>query len=237
MSNSAGLREFLEKPEVLAVDPQVEERVDAVKVDEDLAAVPTRRDCEVTPVGADGVAIHERGEALGRFAHHARPVAFEQVGLVGIHGHVVPLSLPGGRHGDFLPAGDVEPGLEEAGRALFRALHPVELPGAVEGHAVLRKLGQDFLRAFDVGVGVEGRARFLLVEAEPLLRFPLLAGGGFRGGGLRVVADAAFAEAGLKERSEGQRGQQGEESGVSHQGVTPSPIEAAGELSRTGRRS
>ena len=68
--------------DVLAVDPQVEERVDAVKVDEDLAAGPARRDFEVTPVGADGVAVHERGEASGRFAHHARPVAFEEVGLV-----------------------------------------------------------------------------------------------------------------------------------------------------------
>jgi len=152
----------LAEAELLAVDPQIEERVDAIEGDEDLSPGPLGRDGERAPVGRDGIIV------LGR---QRGPRIRPGIGDVGVDRDAVALHLDIGRYGDGLPGGVVEARLPEAGDAIGRPGDPGEFPIAVERRVERRRgAGQrrgrlhareaHACRRRGLGAGVEQRLSF-----------------------------------------------------------------------------
>ena len=118
-----GRARVLREADVAAVHPQVEEGIDAVELEEDVAVlVPPFREREVAPIGADGIPRLEVREVLGRVFHDeraARHVLLEGIRDVRVDGGapaalaVRAKRLP--RRGDLDdgPRRDVEVGLVE----------------------------------------------------------------------------------------------------------------------------
>ena len=104
-----GIARILREADVLAVDPEVEERIDGVELEEDFLSAPLLRHVEVAAVGADGIARGVGGPVLRRFAHDVRLVALEGIRLVHIECRAPPaisvraIRLPRARHLDRLP--------------------------------------------------------------------------------------------------------------------------------------
>ena len=173
----------------MPVDPEVEERRNAVEVDVHLASLPTGGDGKRTAVGTHLVAVLVGHPVLGRRAHHAPlPVAhghlvLEDDRLVGIDGHSVLQAavlldaghVPLHRNGHVVPAGHIELRLVEIGRTLIGIAHPMELPVTVQRLIITAVLGQDAPRTFHIGKGEEPRPRLLLVQRQLFGRLPLLA--------------------------------------------------------------
>ena len=180
------------KTYVLAVDVEVEERVDAVEVDVDLAAVPAFGHGEGAAVGAHFVAVLVGGPVLGWCAHDALlPVVygnlmFEDDALVGIDGHTIlersvlldAGDVPVHGHLHLVPAAGVELGFVEVLRTLVGVGRPVELPFAVEGLPVFAVFGQDLAGALHTFEGEEPGMRLFLVVGQRVDTLPFPAAGG-----------------------------------------------------------
>ena len=177
LSQVAGV---LREAYILAVDPQVEEGIYAVEVDEDALARPGGRYVETAAVGADFVAGLEQGPVFRRGTHHAEaPV----VGLdlfppgnvdVDIDGRAVALTavvadtydVPVGRDGDFIPGGIVKTGLLKSGWPVVRIGRPVEAPGTVEAQPQGAVFGKHPAGRFDIFEGEKPGVRQFLVEGQ-----------------------------------------------------------------------
>ena len=134
----------LGEADILAVDPEVEERIDTIELDEDFTTIP--------------IGIHDEGAAMGaylvtRIVSHpvlwwlthdaALPVVDRDAVLIDHRLITVdrcavflilfePKKIPVRWHGDVIPAGYIERWLKEILRAQVRVLHPAKLPLPVQ---------------------------------------------------------------------------------------------------------
>ena len=178
-----GIAGILGEADVLAVHPHVEERIDAVEVQKDLASLPVGGNVELAQVGPDFVAVEIRRARLVRgLAHDALlPVAdgdlvLEDHRLIDVHRQtvfVVAVALLGNaddvpvrRHRNLVPARRVEAFLEKVLRAFLRRAAPVEFPRAVERAPVARIFRKNLFRGLRVGERRERRARHFFVQRE-----------------------------------------------------------------------
>ena len=161
--------------DLLAIDPHVECRVDAVEQKIDLAAAPLSGNGELAAVGADRVALIVRrpGVIVGSIGD-AREIALERIRDVGVDGGAVALHLPVRGDGNFLPRTHVEIWLVKIYRAKLRALDPVEFPRAVE-RLQWKKRGPQRAPPF-IGKRSERGAPWLLVDSEHVRVFPVTRG-------------------------------------------------------------
>ena len=181
----------LRETHVLAVHPEVEERIYAVELHEQLLALPCLRHVERAAVGAHLVAVFVGGPVRRRRAHHAlAPVVFlhlvvEDDGLVHVDGGAVLLAsvllqaheVPTRRYADVVPSRAVVAQLEEVGRPLVGRLGEVELPRAVEAQPATAVLGQHAPCLLSRGKRREAGPRLQFVVAQPLGALPLCAVG------------------------------------------------------------
>ena len=173
---------------IVSVDPEVEEGIHTVEVQQHVATLPGCGQGEGAAVGTHLVGVLVGGVAcvLGRTHHTLLPVAHlhlvvEHHGLVDIDGHAVlhlavfaqSLYIPASGHLDVVPGRHVVGGLIELGRPVVGTCHPVELPGAVQRLVVTAPLAEHALGSLFV-LEVEEVGRGLqLVEGEALGRLPL----------------------------------------------------------------
>ena len=132
----------LRKTDILAVDPQVEEGIHPVEVDENALVLPAGGYFKATAVGADFVTDLEHRPVLGRGAHYAQPPV---VGLdllppghvhIDINRRTIALTavfpdaddVPVGGNGNVVPAAVVEICPIEISRAVVRVWRPAETP-------------------------------------------------------------------------------------------------------------
>ena len=172
----------LREANVVAVNPEIEEGVDAVEVDEHVAAAPFDGDVESSTIRAHFVAELVGRPVGGRRAHDtSAPVVdghlvLEDYLLVGVYGHAVAhgavllesLHVPVARNGDVVPSAVVERGLPEGRVALRRFGSPAELPRAVETAEVGASVGQHAQCLLLRGVGEQPCARLFLVQRQAL---------------------------------------------------------------------
>ena len=141
---------------VASVDPEVEERVDPIEVEEDCLVAPLGGELEGAAVGADLIAVTIGRPFLGRSTHNPlAPVirahlVVEDDGLIDVDRRTILLlpvaleavDIPVHRYGDLIPRGGIVVGAIEVHRALFWRAHPVEAPRPVEAlveRAILRE--------------------------------------------------------------------------------------------------
>ena len=176
----------LREAHVLTVHPEIEERVYAVELHEQLLALPRLRNVERAAVGAHLVAVFVGSPVRRRRAHHAlSPVVLlhfvvEDDRLVHVDGLAVPLravllqahEVPTRRHADVVPRRAVVAQLEEVGRPLVGRLGEVELPRAVEAQPATAVLGQHAPCLLSRGKRREAGPRLQFVVAQPLGALP-----------------------------------------------------------------
>ena len=176
---------------IVAVDPEIEKRVDTVEADIGLAALPRGGQGERAPVGAHLVAVFVGGVVLRRFAHHAlAPVAhgtviLEDDPLVDIDGRAVflraillqAIDVPRHGHIHLIPSLVRIAHLEEVLGTGVGVLGEVELPFTVEAHPIAGLLGKDALGLALRGETGEAGMGLQLVEAHQFGLLPLLSCG------------------------------------------------------------
>ena len=169
----------LGEADILAVDPQVEERIHTVKLDVDFLAFPFSRHGEVAAVAAHGIALGIVGVVFGRRSHHARPITCERVGLVAVKCRAPAFfafrmgsdGLPVGRDNDGFPLGDIIIGILETDRPLRGVFAPLEFP---------------------LGLGIERLPACAVARQNPLGRFGIFEAEGPGAGGLFVQGEVLF---------------------------------------------
>ena len=161
---SCGVARVFGETDVLPVNPEVEEGVNAIELDEDFLPLPRFRNVERAAVGTHFVAELVGCPEFRRLPHDAfPPVVFlhlvvEDDGLVDVDGHavssfpllflLVPFSpfdahdVPAGGNRDLVPLGAVEVRLEEVGGTLIGVLCEVEFPCPVKRHLPTAEFGQ-----------------------------------------------------------------------------------------------
>ena len=112
----------------LAVDPEIEGRLHALEVHDDVHALPLLGHGKLMHIMAHGIVI----------LWHQWRVGLEGIGNVGIDGRVESLQFPTARHLYVLPSAHVVGGLEEIGEGQAGALHQFEFPHTVERPAAFR---------------------------------------------------------------------------------------------------
>ena len=178
-----------------AVDPEVEERLDAAELKQHLAVGPALGQVEVAAVGADGIVVGaERPVRRQLVPRHLRPAAHvvgvdgrEEVGLVHVERHAEAFArgadahrLPGTGDLHHVPSGDVVVGTLESRGAFGRTAAPFEAPRrlAVEHAAARGEFRTDGLCLLHAGEAAEPGARRQLAERQILAVLPLPPGGG-----------------------------------------------------------
>ena len=167
---------------LLAIDPHVKGRIDAVKMQEDFLAVPFLRQGEIPAVRAHGIGFLFHGIAF--LGLDERRVAQERIRYIGIERGAVTLHLPVGGNLYLVPLTHVVGRLVEGHGTLLGRLDPVELPGTVEQEVAAG--GRTFPRVLIGGIGhhlflccvwdERGMARFL-IDGKHLFVFPVVGGG------------------------------------------------------------
>ena len=158
-----------------AVHPDVKGRIDPVEPEEDLVAVPARRDLEAPPVGTYRVVV------LG----HERRVCGKGIELVPIDRIAVAEQFPVRGHRDLVPGGVVEAGLEEVRGPVGGAGDEVELPVAVQRDPARGVPGAAAGGGVRVRIGGEGSPGRLPADLEDRRVLPGRRPPGLRRGGCR----------------------------------------------------
>ena len=178
-ARSAVLREA----DVLPVDPEIVEGIDAVEFHEHAVAFPVARHFKVATVASDGIALGVGRVFLRRLGHHVRRVEGERILYVRVDRRP-PTALP--RRAHCLPAawhlyrrptGDVVFRLFESDRTQRRLLDPVELPFrlGIEANLPRGLPRQNGKRGALVRKGRERGARRLASEAHARKVLPFAA--------------------------------------------------------------
>ena len=175
----------------MAVDPQVEEGIHPVEIDEDALALPGLGQGETAAVGTHFVAGLVHRPVFRRRTHHAQaPV----VGLdllppghvdIDIDGRPVALAavgaeagnVPVGRHGDLVPGRIAVIFLEKIHGPGIRVGSPVEAPGPVEAHPAVAVLREYLPGGIDVRERKEPGVGLFFVQCQLPGRLPFVAGG------------------------------------------------------------
>ena len=146
----------------LAVEPDVEGRVDAVEVQEHLPPRPSLGQREAPAIAADGIVVGHEGRIDGVGVPHVRVVRPP----VAVH-------LPVARHGQGVPAGDIELGLLESLGDASRRRRIAEVPRAAQELEPRRRppLGRPCRRL--VGAGQQRRVCRLAVPLKHVLILPV----------------------------------------------------------------
>ena len=182
---------ILREAHIAPVDPEVEERIHALEIDQDPLPVPVRRDLETAAVGADLVARPVHGPVFRRRAHDAQPpvprLPLEEPGHVDIDINRRPIALgailsdaddiPVGRDRDLLPSGIVIVRLVEIGRPRRRIRRPMELPVPVQAQPVSTAVRQDGPGRFDIREREKPGVRGLFIQGQTVGRLPFVSGG------------------------------------------------------------
>ena len=132
-------------PDLSPIDPDIERRLHSVEMYEHFSVCPPIRQHKVPAVGTDRIPVFVIREILRRRTGYPRRVRLERIRNIRIYGRAVALQLPVGGYGDFIPAADIIPGLEEVDGPFLGLADPLELPGAVEVHKPRRFLRLPFL--------------------------------------------------------------------------------------------
>ena len=169
-----------------AIDPDVHGAVDAVEVEVDLTVLPVGRQVEIAAVGT-----HRVGLRLVRIALLRKDegrLILVRVGHVRVDRRTVAVHLPVRRNGNLVPRRDVVTFPVEIRGTLVGALHPMELPHAVEQHVTARAVAHPrpavarvTLHLGHRGEGHEGRMARLLVHGEDRLVLPVVVAGRAQG--------------------------------------------------------
>ena len=178
-------------PRELAVDPDIEGGVDAVKMEKDLPAGPRAGHGEFAPVRAHRIAVVRDPRRVGR----------KRIVLVEVDGHIVALELPVAGNADVLPAAGVEVGPVKIAGPIGRLGDPMEFPLPVESQAVS---GAEALPLDGLGfaaVGHQGGVGRFGVPGQDQRVFPIL--DGFR----RSARPLREKQGGGKRRRRGHAGQ------------------------------
>ena len=186
----------------MAVDPEVEEGVNAVEVDVDDTAIPIGWHGECASVGAYFVGVLVDGPLrITGLAHNASaPVVhsnlmFEDDLLIDVDGHAIferaillyALYVPAARHLDIVPRSDVVGrGFKTLGPLLGRAA-PMEFPRAIEALPVGSSFGQYATGGLLSREMESPGTGLLFVERECFGRLPLFTRWG---SGLLIVGKA-----------------------------------------------
>lgn len=112
----------------LAVDPEIEGRLHALEVHDDVHALPLLGHGKLMHIMTHGIVI----------LWHQWRVGLEGIGNVSIDGRVEPLQFPTARHLYVLPSAHAVGGLEEIGEGQAGALHQFEFPHTVERPSAFR---------------------------------------------------------------------------------------------------
>ncbi len=178
----------LRKADVFTVDPQIEEAVDTVELEERAVGLPSFGEIEVAAVASYRIARGVVCKVLRRLAHDiraARPVGSERIADVGVEGRS-PAALPVGAHrlprtGNLYdgPRRHVIARLPEIGRPRRRVFRPVEAPRRVgiQRHLPVGEPRQYSERALERRERRKRRAGPLLAIGKSLVVLPLAAVG------------------------------------------------------------
>ncbi len=133
----------LAEAELLPVQPEVEEGVDALEGQKDFAALPRRRHAEGPPVGGDRIIFRGDEWRIG---------GLPRIVDVRVDRDAEALDLDVGRHRDPLPARVVESRLPEVGDAVRRPGDVRDLPFAIERSVKRRFVRPQFRGGRRVGI-------------------------------------------------------------------------------------
>ena len=163
---------------VLAIDPNVSTAINAIEVKEDILFVPIGGKVEGAAITTHGVGIHQSLIFLAEL--DIRWFVDKDIVYIDINGLVVAFHFPARGHFDVVPLGDVEVGLHKRGVALASIWSIFELPPSIEREELrLLRIQPGFfvacigLELSGGGVGDEGGAATLLVDAKNHFIFPL----------------------------------------------------------------
>ena len=164
--------------DVLAIDPNVSTTIDAIEVEEDILLVPVGREVEGAAIAAHRVGVYQSFILIAELDEGWFVV--EDVVHIDINGLVVALHFPARGHFDVVPLRHIKCGLHKRCVALGSIWSILELPLSIECEELrlLRIQPGFFVACIDLelsggGVGDEGGAAALLVDAKNHFIFPL----------------------------------------------------------------
>ena len=159
-----------------AVDPQVHAARSRADVQDDLLTFPVGRNHDLMTIVAHVVVVggHKRRGIL--------MLASPGIGNVGVLRVTVTIEFPAAGHGDGLPVGVVECGLEEVAPVIDGIALPAELPVAIDAQVTGRCLGRKH-RRFDRFVAKESGVHGQTIDGIDLGVLPFLEGLGTGSGG------------------------------------------------------
>ena len=175
----------------MAIDPDVEERIDTIEVEIHTVPLPVLGDGEASAVRSDFITVTIGRPLLGRGAHDtATPVVGfhlmpEDDLLIHVDRRAILLptillkavDIPIHRHRDLVPTADIVAWLEEVTRTLVGRSHPVEGPRSIKVLVKRTILGKDLRDLIPLlrAKGEEECMWLLFVERMPGGALPFIA--------------------------------------------------------------
>ena len=149
---------------LFAVDPQVKGRVNAVKRNEHLFAVPVFRETERLTVGADLIDIILNKGRIFR----------KRIGLIAVDQRTIIMNGPVGWHRNGFPRAVIKVGFVKVQRPFRGLRRPVELPIPVQQLEMIRLLTIIRQRVLPVLKGIKCHVRLHRIDLNYLLIFPVM---------------------------------------------------------------